>query len=66
MTTLTMIQKALSLKEKYEVYDGDTLKYYIERRKLMSSKPAFDISVESGVIASAEVTATGSPLIFKR
>lgn len=65
MASLTMIQKALSLKEKYEVYDGDTLKYYIERRKLMSSKPAFDISVESGVIASAEVTATGSPLIFK-
>lgn len=65
MATLTMIQKALSLKEKYEVYDGDTLKYYIERRKLMSSKPAFDISVESGVIASTEVTSTGSPLIFK-
>lgn len=59
-----MIQKALSLKEKYEVYDGDTLKYFIERRKLISSKPAYDISVESGVVASAAVTETGSPLVF--
>ena len=64
MAKLTMIQKALSLKEKYEVYDGDTLKYYIERRKLVSSKPAYDISVESGVVASAAVTETGSPLVF--
>ena len=64
MAKLTMIQKALSLKEKYEVYDGDTLKYFIERRKLISSKPAYDISVESGVVASAAVTEAGSPLIF--
>lgn len=64
MAKLTMIQKALSLKEKYEIYDGDTLKYYIERRKLVSSKPVFDISVESGVVASAAVTETGSPLVF--
>ncbi|MBR6476148.1 MAG: hypothetical protein IKS98_11970 [Lachnospiraceae bacterium] len=64
MAKLIMIQKALSLKEKYEVYDGDTLKYYIERRKLVSSKPAYDISVESGVVASAAVTETGSPLVF--
>lgn len=65
MAVMTMKQKALSIRESYELYEGEELKYYIQRRKLLTKKPAFDIYIESGVVASIEVTETGSPLVFK-
>ena len=65
MAVMTMKQKALSIRESYELYEGEELKYYIQRRKLLTKKPAFDIYIESGVVASAEVTESGSPLVFK-
>ena len=64
MAELLMIQKALSLKESYELYSNNELKYFIKRRKLITSKPVYDIFVEEGVIATAEV-AKSSPLIYK-
>ena len=65
MAGLLMKQKALSIRESYEVYSKDELKYIIQRRKLLTSKPAFDISVESGVLATADITSTSSPKIYK-
>lgn len=65
MGSLLMEQKALSLKESYELYSGGELKYFIRRRKLLTSKPAYDVFTEDGVIASAEVTSSASPLIYK-
>ena len=65
MAGLLMKQKAVSLRESYELYDGNELKYCIQRRKLLTRKPAFDIFTEAGVVASAEVTNTDSPLVFR-
>ena len=65
MGELQMKQKALSIREYYELYDGNELKYIIKRRKLITKKPAFDIYIEEGVVATAEVTNTASPLTFK-
>ena len=65
MAELLMKQKALSLRESYEVYRNSELKYIIQRRKLLSKKPAFDIYVEEGIVASAEVTNNDSPKIYK-
>ena len=65
MAELIMKQKALSIRESYELYSGEDLKYYIKRRKLLKKKPAFDMYTEEGIIASAEVTNASAPLIFK-
>ena len=65
MAELLMKQKALSLRESYEVYNGNELKYIIQRRKLLAKKPVYDVFVESGVVATAEVTSTTSPVIYK-
>ena len=65
MAELLMKQKALSIRENYEVYNSDELKYIMQRRKLLTSKPAYDIFVESGVVATAEVTSTAAPVIYK-
>ena len=65
MGELLMKQKALSIRESYEVYSGEELKYIMQRRKLLTSKPAYDIYIEEGVVATAEVTSTGSPVIYK-
>ena len=65
MAELLMKQKALSIRESYEVYSGNDLKYIMQRRKLLTSKPAYDIFVESGVVATAEVTSTAAPVIYK-
>ena len=65
MAELIMKQKALSIKESYEIYSGTDLKYFIKRRKLITKKPAFDVFTEDGVVASAEVVNTTAPLIFK-
>ena len=65
MGELLMKQKALSIRESYEVYNGDELKYIMQRRKLLASKPAYDIYIEDGVVATAEVTSTAAPVIYK-
>ncbi len=65
MIKLLMKQKALSLRESYEVYKDDELKYIMQRRKLLASKPVYDIFVEEGVVATAEVTHSDSPKIYK-
>ena len=65
MAELLMKQKALSIRESYEVYSRNDLKYIMQRRKLLTSKPAYDIFVESGVVATAEVTSTAAPVIYK-
>ena len=65
MAELLMKQKALSIRESYEVYNGNELKYIIQRRKLIAKKPVYDVFVESGVVATAEVTSTTSPVIYK-
>lgn len=65
MGELLMKQKALSLKESYELYCGEELKYFIQRRKLMTKKPAYDIFTEEGVVASAEVTNAAAPLVYR-
>ena len=65
MVELLMKQKALSIRENYEVYSSDELKYIIQRRKLLAKKPVFDIFVEEGVVATAEVTSTAAPVIYK-
>ena len=65
MAELLMKQKALSIRESYEVYNGNELKYIIQRRKLLAKKPVYDIFVESGVVATAEVTSTTAPVIYK-
>ena len=65
MAELLMKQKALSIRESYEVYNGNELKYIIQRRKLLAKKPVYDIFVESGVVATAEVTNTAAPVIYK-
>ncbi|MBR4341480.1 MAG: hypothetical protein IKP88_02015 [Lachnospiraceae bacterium] len=65
MGQLIMIQKALALKESYEVYLDNELKYFIKKRKLLKTKPAYDISTENGVVATAEVISATSPLIYK-
>ena len=65
MAELIMKQKALSIKESYELYKDGELKYFIKRRKLVTKKPVFDVYTEEGVIASAEVVSNGAPLIFK-
>ena len=65
MGQMIMIQKALSIKESYELYINNELKYFIKRRKLLTSKRAYDIFTEDGTVATAEVTSTTSPLIYK-
>ena len=65
MGQMIMIQKALSIKESYELYIDNELKYFIKRRKLLTSKPAYDIFTEEGTVATAEVTSTTAPLIYK-
>lgn len=65
MKQLQMKQKALSIRENYEVFDGSELKYIIKRRKLIAKKPAYDIFTEEGIVAAAEVTNSASPLTFK-
>lgn len=65
MAELLMKQKALSIRENYEIYSGNDLKYIIQRRKLLAKKPVFDIFVESGVVATAEVTRTAAPVVYK-
>lgn len=65
MAELFMKQKALSIRESYEVYSANDLKYIMQRRKLLTSKPAYDIFVESGVVATTEVTRTAAPVIYK-
>ena len=65
MGQMVMIQKALALKESYELYINEELKYFIKRRKLLTSKPVYDIFTEEGVVAFAEVTSSTAPRIYK-
>jgi len=59
-----MEQKAIALRESYDLYSNGELKYFIRRRKLLTSKPTYDIFTESGTVGSASVTETAAPLIF--
>ena len=65
MGQLIMIQKALALKESYEIYYDGIMKYYIKKRKLISKKPAYEISTENGVVALAEIISNTAPRIYK-
>ena len=65
MGTLFMKQKALSIRENYELYCGDELKYIIKRRKLMAKMPIYDIFKEEGTVGSVEVVSKTSPLTFR-
>jgi len=65
MAELLMKQKALALRESYELYKDNELKYIIQRKKLITKKPVYEIFVEEGIVASAEVTNNAAPKIYK-